>query len=427
MYGTPRNMAQKKAKSGNQEIGAAPHLAAEEAAKELGISLPTLYAYVSRGLIRSEAIGGSRRSRRYRVDDVRLLKQRRELRRDPAKAIAGALHWGEPLMESAITLIANGHVYYRGHDAVELAMNRSVEEVAALIWTGDFGPAEKLFAGQPSLSRRYLAIRKHLSELPASETFQVLLSLAADDVSACDLRPAAVAQTGARILRLLCSVALGTHSHGKGLALTLQEGWVPAKPKAAQLINAALILCADHELNVSSFTARCIASAGSSPYGVVTGGLAALEGVKHGKATERVEAFLQEAGTPAGVSRAMISRLRRGEKIPGFGHPLYPEGDPRGKVLLELVATMFPKSPVVAMAAAATEEAFKLMGERPTIDFGLVILARGLSLPPSGALTLFAIGRTIGWIGHAIEQYQRDRIIRPRARYIGERPATSSE
>jgi citrate synthase len=419
---------QREPKQGNQETSAAPHLAADEAAKELGISLPTLYAYVSRGLIRSEAIGGSRRSRRYRADDVRVLKQRRELRRNPAKAIAGALHWGEPVMESAITLIANGHVYYRGQDAVALAMSRTVEEVAALIWTGDFGSAEKLFAGQPSLSRRYLTIRKHLSELPTPETFQVLLPLAAaDDVSACDLRPAAVVQTGARILRLLCSVAIGTHSDGKGLARTLQEGWAPVKPKAAQLINAALILCADHELNVSSFTARCVASAGSTPYGVVTGGLAALEGVKHGKATERVEAFLHEARTPAGVSQAMISRLRRGEKIPGFGHPLYPEGDPRGKVLLELVATMFPKSPVVAMAAAATEEAFKLMGERPTIDFGLVILARGLSLPPGGALTLFAIGRTIGWIGHAIEQYQKDRIIRPRARYIGELPATVSE
>jgi citrate synthase len=152
-----------------------------------------------------------------------------------------------------------------------------------------------------------------------------------------------------------------------------------------------------------------------------------LKGVKHGKATEHVEAFLQEARTPAGVGKVMASRLRRGEKIPGFGHPLYPGGDPRGKALLELVATMFPKSPAVAIATAAAEEAFKLMGEKPSIDFGLVILARALNLPPGGALTLFAVGRTIGWIGHAIEQYQRDRIIRPRARYIGERPAMISE
>ncbi len=409
-------------------MSGAPHFAAGEAAKELGISLPTLYAYVSRGLIRSEAVGGSSRSRRYRAEDVRLLKQRKELRRNPAKAVEGALHWGEPLMESGITLIANGHVYYRGHDAVALAKSRTVEEVAALIWTGDFALAEKLFASQPGLSRHSLAVRKHLSELTSAEAFQVLLPLAAaDDISACDLRPASVTQTGARILRLLCAVAVGDRFYSKSIAQALQEGWAPLKPKVAQLINTALILCADHELNVSSFTARCVASAGATPYAVVMGGLAALQGVKHGKATEQVEAFLQEARTPAGVGKVMASRLRRGEKIPGFGHPLYPGGDPRGKALLELVATMFPKSPAVAIATAAAEEAFKLMGEKPSIDFGLVILARALNLPPGGALTLFAVGRTIGWIGHAIEQYQRDRIIRPRARYIGERPAMISE
>lgn len=409
-------------------MSGAPHFAADEAARELGISLPTLYAYVSRGLIRSEAVGGSSRSRRYRAEDVRLLKQRKELRRNPAKAVEGALHWGQPLMESGITLIANGHVYYRGHDAVALAKSRTVEEVAALIWTGDFVSAEKLFTPQLDLSRRCLAVRKHLPGLPVVEAFEVLLPIvAADDIAACDLRPAAVAQTGARILRLLCAVAVGDRFYSKGIAQALQEGWAPLKPKVAQLINTALILCADHELNVSSFTARCVASAGATPYAVVMGGLAALQGVKHGKATEHVEAFLQEARTPAGVGKVMASRLRRGEKIPGFGHPLYPGGDPRGKALLELVATMFPKSPAVAIATAAAEEAFKLMGEKPSIDFGLVIVARALNLPPGGALTLFAVGRTIGWIGHAIEQYQRDRIIRPRARYIGERPAMISE
>lgn len=417
-------MAQRNDKSAKRETSTAPHFSAQDAAKELGISLATLYAYVSRGFIRSEPIGGSRRTRRYRVEDVRLLKQRRELRRNPTKALAAALHWGDPLMESALTLIANGHVYYRGQDAVALAVNRNVEEVAALLWTGDFGMAEQLFADQQPLSQRYLAIRKHLLDLPTAEAFEVVLPLAAaDDVSACNLQPAVVAYAGARILRLLSSVAAGVNSGWNNLARTLQEGWAPAKPKAAQLINAALILCADHELNVSSFTARCIASAGSTPYDVVIGGLAALRGVKHGKATERVEAFLSEAGTPAGVAQTMVKRLRRGEKIPGFGHPLYPDGDPRGKTLLNLVKSTFPKSPAVAMAQAATEEAFKLIGERPTIDFALVILSRALNLPPGGALTSFALGRTIGWIGHAIEQYQKNRIIRPRARYTGELPA----
>jgi citrate synthase len=268
-------------------------------------------------------------------------------------------------------------------------------------------------------------VRKNFSGLPAVESFQMLLPLAAaDDVAACDLRPAAVAQAGARILRLLSQLAAGQRCSEKSIARALQKSLAPGKPKAAPLINAALILCADHELNVSSFTARCVASAGSPPYGVVIGGLAALQGVKHGRATERIEAFLAEARAPAGIRQIMAGRLKRGEAIPGFGHPLYPDGDPRGKALLELTSRVFPRSSAVALATSATEAALRLIGERPTIDFGLVILARALNLSPGGALTLFAIGRTIGWIGHALEEYQKDRIIRPRARYIGEHPAS---
>jgi citrate synthase len=400
-----------------------PHFTAHQASKALGITLPSLYAYVSRGLIRSEATVGSKRTRRYRAEDVHVLKQRKDLRRNPAKIVEGALHWGEPVMESAITLIAAGHVYYLGHNVVSLSTNRTIEEVAALIWTGDFAPAAELFGTKATLPPRCLAMRKQLRELTTVEGFQVIVPLAAaDDLAACDLRPTSVAQAGARIVRLLAAFAAKDRTHGKNIAQTLQEAWVPAKPQAAQLINTALILCADHELNVSSFAARCVASAGSSPYAVVTAGLAALQGIKHGRTSERIEALLQEARTPGGVRKAMIARLKRGERIPGFGHPLYPDGDPRGQELLALVAKIFPKSPAVAFAAAGAEEALKLIGERPSVDFGLVIAARALGLPPDGAITLFAIGRTVGWIGHAIEQYRRDRIIRPRARYVGETP-----
>jgi citrate synthase len=401
---------------------ASPHLTAKEAARALGISRATLYAYVSRGLVRSEAVDTDQRNRRYRADDIRALKQRKDVRRNPGKAIEGALHWGEPIMESAITLIADGHAYYRGHDVVALTSSRTIEEVAALIWTGDFAAATNLFASQTRISPRCLAISKHLSDILTVEALQILIPVAAaDDISACDLRPEAVARTGARILQFISAFASGNRK-GKGIAQSLQAAWTPLKPKAAQLINTALILCADHELNVSSFTGRCIASAGSTPYAVVMGGLAALQGVKHGRASERIEAFLQEARTPEGLRRGMAAHLKRGDRIPGFGHPLYPEGDPRAREILQLVSTIFPKSSAVTLAAAATEEAMRLIGERPTIDFGLVIAARALGLPPDGATTLFAIGRTVGWIGQAIEQYRRDRIIRPRARYIGELP-----
>ena len=120
-----------------------------------------------------------------------------------------------------------------------------------------------------------------------------------------------------------------------------------------------------------------------------------------------------------------MARLRRGESVPGFGHQLYPDGDPRGAELIRLSEAARPGSAAVEVSAAASEVVLEVLGERPTVDFGLVTLARALGLPPGGALALFALGRTVGWIGHAIEQYADGNLIRPRARYVGEQPKDS--
>src|SRR3954470_23236582 len=122
-------------------------LTAQEAAAELGISLATLYAYASRGMLRSEAVPGEPRARRYPREDVLRLKEKKELRREPEKAAPKALSWGAPVLSSAITLVEDGRLYYRGRDATELART-TVEEVAALIWTGEPGGAAALFAGE---------------------------------------------------------------------------------------------------------------------------------------------------------------------------------------------------------------------------------------------------------------------------------------
>jgi citrate synthase len=136
--------------------------------------------------------------------------------------------------------------------------------------------------------------------------------------------------------------------------------------------------------------------------------------------------LLQEVGTPQAARTALTSRLRRGESLAGFGHPFYPAGDPRCAALLRLASTVRPTSPAVALATAVSRVAYEVMGEYPTLDFGLAVLGRALELPPGGAMALFAIGRAMGWIGHAIEQYQQDRIIRPRARYVGVLPVASA-
>ncbi len=403
----------------------AGYLSAQEAAEMLEISLPTLYSYVSRGLIHSEAADDRKRTRRYRREDVQQLKERKEHRRNPARAVEGALHWGTPVMESAITLIEDNQFYYRGHNALALAVNNRLEQVAALIWAGSLSAQVPGLDGYnlPACSSQLQEVNHQLSELAPVERVQALLPLlAAADLAGYDLRPSAVAQTGARILQVLATIVGGVPSANSTIAQRLQQGWLPDDSQAANLINSALILCADQELNVSSFTARCVASAGASPYQVVTAGLAALQGVKHGRNTERVETFLKEAATPAGVRAAIAGRLRRGESIPGFGHPLYSQGDPRGQLLFDLTAAAYPDSAVVALAQAVITESLALIGERPNVDFSLVLLAWTLQLPPGGPIVLFALGRTIGWIGQAIEQYQLDKMIRPRAKYIGDLP-----
>ena len=397
------------------------YLSAGRAAEELGVSVTTLYAYVSRGMVRSEAVGG-RRNRRYRAEDVRRLKENKERRRDPDGVARGALHWGTPVMESGITLIDDGRLYYRGHDVVELARERSIEEVAALIWTGDEAMAPELFSSlESNVSGRIRAVTGTVAGISPVEAFQVLLPLAAaEDPAAYDLRPGAVARTGARILRLMAGSASGEDA--PGLAETLARGWSPHEVGDGALLDAAFVLCADHELPVSTFAARCVASSGATPYAVVLAGLAALGGVKHGGGIELAEAFLREVEV-AGDARAVISgRLRRGERIPGFGHSLYPEGDPRGAALLRLTDEAHPKGSAVELGEAVAGEVLRLMGARPTVDFALATVARTLGLPAGAAVALFGLGRTVGWIGHAIEQYEGDSLIRPRARYVGEQP-----
>ena len=401
------------------------YLSAQEAAEELGISPATLYAYVSRGLIHSEPTGEKSRSRRYRYDDVQRLKGRQELRRNPKQAVEKALHWGEPVMDSAITLIADGRLFYRGHDVLSLTASRTVEEVAGLIWLGDFeADIQAVFeaAGKKG-SPQCLAICRQLFGLTPFELIQAALPVAAaEDVAAYDLRLPAVAQTAARILQLQTLIATGRERRSATIAQTLQEGWLPDRPDAARLLGTALMLCADHELNVSTFTARCAASAGSTPYAAVIAGLAALQGHKHGGFIEQVEALLDEVGVPQMAHAVITRRLKRSERVPGFGHPLYPDGDPRCTALLERLARTYPQAPELELIQSVVTQVQQIIGERPTVDFGLAALARVLNLPTGAALALFAIGRTIGWIGHAIEQYQLDQMIRPRARYTGPEP-----
>jgi citrate synthase len=391
-------------------------LSATEAAGVLRVNRATLYAYVSRGFVRSQSMPGSTRERGYSREDVDRLRRRTEERRDPDKAVARALQWGVPVLESAITLIDGQRIYYRGHDALALARSRTVQEVASLVWTGRF---DMSFSGAPTAGRAPFRFAPDLSFTARAQS--MLAAAAAHDPIAFDLRAEAAAQCGWRIVELLTEAATGNRPDTPRVEEPLARAW-GLRGRGVDVLRAVLILCADHELNVSSFTARCVASAGAHPYGVVIAGLAALEGPKHGGASARVESMLASMRRAPHVGRAVTARLRRGEPLDGFGHPLYRQGDPRAAAILGLLREHYAKSPEVEFVVDVAASAASTVREHANLDFALASAARVLRLPAGAPLTLFAIGRTIGWIGHAIEQYATGQLIRPRAKYVGPVP-----
>ena len=191
---------------------------------------------------------------------------------------------------------------------------------------------------------------------------------------------------------------------------------------ASELLRAAMVLCADHELNASTFTVRCVASTGAAPYPAVGAGLAALSGPRHGGLTERTEVLLETLLVSADPIGRAADILRRGDEPCGFGHPLYPGGDPRARCLMTLMAERLPGHPQLRTGLALADAIAEQSGHAPTCDYALALLSRCLGLPAGAALALFALGRSAGWIGHAMEQYAGHRLIRPRARYTGVHP-----
>jgi citrate synthase len=386
------------------------YLTAAAASARLNVTRATLYAYVSRGLIRSRALPGQR-ARQYVAEDVERLLQRASGRKDPTRIASQALGvQGLPVLSSALTLIESGRLYYRGKDVLALSASERFESVAGLLWGGPCVLEGALYA--PSASQRARFSRLHFAR--AGQCY--LAEAESADASAYLSTAEALRRTGARILFGLASVASASNDTASGVAAALCTAWRARARGAQRALEEALILCADHELNVSAFTLRAIASAGATPYMAVSGALAALTGHRHGGMTARVAALLEESGDP---ERRMVERLRLGESVPGFGHPLYPEGDPRAARLLELCPKNAARSRCLGFAQAGE----RLLGARPVLDFGLVALARCLDLPAEAPFVLFALGRSAGWIAHYLEQAQSDQLIRPRAEYVGARPS----
>lgn len=375
----------------------------------LDVKLPTLYAYVSRGLIRSVAAERGR-LRRYSRADVERLRARRDARRGHGPVAAGALRWGEPVLDSSITEMGPQGPRYRGLPAVDLAREgRSFESVAELLWTGEPAAPDHRW---PVATKVPLPRRLVDGARPAE-----LLSLAVPAAALGD--PDRFSFDLSRARELLGAMALALGGSGVTLAELAVSGLGGrSHRRATRAIDMVLIAVADHELNVSTFACRVTASAGANLYACVSAGLAALSGARHGGMCDRVEALVAECPGPEQVIGVVRERARRGEEIPGFGHPLYPAGDPRGALLLGEAARLAPRNRQVAAMLAIARAVKRAHRHGPNIDFGMVAVAHALRLRAGAAAGLFALGRTAGWIAHALEQREAGFMLRPRARYV---------
>ncbi len=399
-------------------------MSARQAAALLGVQVRTLYAYASRGWLRSHP--GQGRTRRYSREEVARWKVRRDARSGHGPVAAGALRWGEPVLESALTYIDERGPWYRGHSARALAEDGvPFEAVAELLWTGELPGARPRWPSGELLSR----LR---SLVPHGEPPLTALQVAVPALGARD--PSRFAASGEHerarrlVAQLAACVAMASERRrakvaarakaGRGkdtVARTLLSALGGGdRPAAIRAVDAALVLMADNELNASTFAARIAASAGSDLYACVGAALATLSGPRHGGACDRIEALIAEAGgEPRRARQVVLDRLRRGESVPGFNNPLYPAGDPRAPPIMEAARKLGGRRARIAFAIADAVD------EPPAVELALVALAAALELPRGAAIVLFAVGRSAGWIAHALEQRAAGYLLRPRARYTG--------
>ncbi|HEY5070673.1 MAG TPA: citrate synthase [Caulobacteraceae bacterium] len=376
-------------------------LSAADAIDRLGVRVQTLYAYVSRGRIHAEADPAEPRRSRYRAGDVAALATRKARGRKAADVAADAISWGEPVLCSAITTVANGRLYYRGRDAVVLAETETFESVARLLRGGEGAPLRRALREPPPTAVTMRA-----------RAFAVLASRAAVDQPARGREPASLAVEAATLLDVLADAVCG-EAGGGPIHERLGRAW-GCGSGGMDLIRRALILLADHELNASTFAARVAASTGASLSAAAMAGLATLSGPLHGGMAEGIARLAAEAAR-SGPREAVAARLAHGTSAPGFGHPLYPAGDPRARALLGVLEAPAPLQALREAVESAT-------GVRDNVDFAIVAIARSLTLPADAPFALFAVARCAGWMAHALEQLSTGALIRPRARYLGPPP-----
>lgn len=420
-------------------------LTAAEAASQLGVKLGTLYAYVSRGWLKSyrRRLGG--RQALYRRADIEALRGLVAPERGRrARSLPDASSWvtvaqptvagetpapGVIVTESAVSSIIEGRLAYRGYPIEEVVEHASFEEACLLLWDGerpaepaaaelrhaiasarmpapvattvaalgeDAPPLLKLSAMMPSLA----AWERRRERLQRSERARLIISMLPLPLA----RRQRAASDGGMAERLLHTVAATGASDWEVLAM-----------------NRILVACAEHEMNASTFAARVVASTGADLYASVLAALCSLSGPIHGGACDRIEQMFSDLEGGMRIEECLEAFGREGRLPPGFGHAIYPEGDPRAVLLKDTAATIARrKGRRLYESAIKVEQAvWKHQRLRPNLDFYLTVCTRMMGFPRGIPAAIFAVGRAAGWIAHALEQYADNRLIRPRMRYRG--------
>jgi citrate synthase len=376
---------------GSQAVGVTTYLRSAEAARLLGVTKPTLYAYVSRGLV----------DRRTAVDGRTSLYDREQLERLVARSRRRTVTERPSIdvrISSAITHLDDDRLTYRGHDVAALATSSTFEQVAELLWSGTLPDDPIVWRAD----RAALTSCERVVEAAVDPFARIALCAIALIGDADDRDPDAAAR------RLLATVpsALGGSRTGP-IASRLARAW--SRRPSGELVAAidrALILLADHELATSTLAVRVAASVRSDPLSAVVAGLATVRGPLHGAASRAAADLLEEASA-TGAAATIRRRLAAREHLPGFGHTVYRHGDPRFEPLLDAVRELPDHAGRMADVESVVAEAGRVIGHLPNVDLGLGALIHVAELPR--VCPVFAVARIAGWIAHYTEE-------------VGERP-----
>ncbi len=404
----------------DQSIDPSQWLSSADAAARLGVRRETLYSYVSRGFLHPRRVG---RTSVFDPAEVEALRVHHARRRRGGR---GGMDVPIP---SRITRIEGELLWFRGYRADDLVRaGCCYEQVAELLWSGAL-PERVRWSADPELTPLVERAQARLPpRTPVIDRLRLTATLAsATDATRADLSADAVAQKGRRLLCALVTglpvVASSAPRDSRGLAARLWPRLASRRrtPGLVAVLDAAMVLLADHELATATVGARVAASTRADPYSVVQAGLGVAAGALHGTAPILAYELLHRVaveGVPPADALARYEIL--GESVPGFGHVVY-QRDPRAPLLLERLAAAAPAAPLRA-AHALREAVLRRTGLEPNVDFGLAALAVAAGMDRESGSAVFTISRCAGWLAHAMEEWTEAPLrFRLSARYLGPR------